>query len=144
MLFYVSNRQSLLDVAVIALGSVAGVFDLARRNSIAVTASLADGQPIAYEMADVVSSAVRSAYAIQGIAPATDIPRAQYLELLYQTGTTRPVTSTVIGHIDNPDILVVDKIDQTIADIAAGRPVKVASSQELTRLFQDPFSEVFS
>lgn len=144
MLFTVSDRQSLIDVAIIALGSVAGVFDLARRNSLSVTATLSDGQQILYEMDDVVAPRVRSAYAIQRISPATDMPRAQYLELLYATGTKRPpVVVKPFDYIDNPDI-VVDKIDQVIADLNAGRPVKVNSKQEFTRIFQDPFSEVFS
>lgn len=144
MLFTVSDRQSLIDVAVIALGSVAGVFDLALRNNLSVTASLKDGQQITYEMDDVVAPRVRSAYAVQRISPATDMPRAQYLELLYATGTKRPpVAQKPFDYIDHPDI-VVDKIDQVIADLNAGRPVKSKSNQEFTRIFQDPFSEVFS
>lgn len=142
MQFIVSDRQTLIDAAIIALGSVAGVFALAKRNDISVTASLADGLPLSYELEDIVAPAVRSAYAVQRISPATDIPRAQYLELLYQTGTRRP---PVINKFDplTPDI-VVDKIDEVIADLEAGRPLKIQSKQELTRIFQDPFDEVFS
>lgn len=144
MLFTVSDRQSLIDVALICLGSVAGVFDLARRNGLSVTASLADGQNITYEMDDVVSTRVRSAYAVQSVNPATDIPRRQYLELLYATGTKRPpVVVKPFDYIDNPDI-VVDKIDQVIADLNAGRPVKVQSKKEFTRIFSDSFDEIFS
>lgn len=142
MQFIVSDRQTLIDAAIIALGSVAGVFALAKRNDISVTASLTDGLPLSYELEDIVAPAVRSAYAVQRISPATDIPRAQYLELLYQTGTRRP---PVINKFDplTPDI-VVDKIDEVIADLEAGRPLKIQSKQELTRIFQGPFDEVFS
>lgn len=142
MQFIVSDRQTLLDAAIIALGSVAGVFALARRNDISVTASLPDGLALSYELEDIVAPAVRSAYAVRRISPATDIPRAHYLELLYQTGTRRP---PVLNKFDplTPGI-VVDKIDQVIADLEAGRPLKIQSKQELTRIFQDPFDEVFS
>ncbi|MEE0979891.1 MAG: hypothetical protein UH625_10870, partial [Muribaculaceae bacterium] len=80
MQFIVSDRQTLLDAAVIALGSVVGVFALAQRNDISITATLADGLPLSFELEDVVDPAVRSAYAVQHISPATDIPRADYLE----------------------------------------------------------------
>lgn len=133
----------MLDAAIIALGSVAGVFALARRNGLSITASLSDGQPLTFELEDVVVPAVRSAYAVQRISPATDIPRANYLELLYQTGTRRPPVVQKSDYTDSTDI-VVDKIDEVIADLTAGRPLQVQSKNELTRIFQDPFDEVFS
>lgn len=142
MQFIVSDRQTLLDAAVIALGSVAGVFALAQRNDISITVTLADGLPLIFELEDVVAPAVRSAYAVQHISPATDIPRADYLELLYQTGTRRPPVAQKFDP-DNVGI-VVDKIDEVIADLNAGRPLNIQSKNELTRIFQDPFDEVFS
>ena len=142
MQIIVNDRQTLLDIAVIALGSVAGVFALARRNGLSVTATLADGQTISYEMEDVVSPAVRSAYALQHISPATDINADEYRELLYMTGTMRPCIIRPFTPL--PDNLVIDKIDEVIGQLKMGKPVKVQSKQQLTRIFQNPFSEVFS
>lgn len=142
MQFIVSDRQTLLDAAIVALGSVAGVFALVQRNGISLTASLPDGLPLTYELEDVVAPSVRSVYAVQRITPATDIPRADYMELLYQTGTRRP--PVVRPYQPDDSLILVDKVDEIIADLNAGRPVKVHSKQEFTRIFQDPFDEVFS
>ncbi len=143
MQIIVNDRQTLLDIAVIALGSAAGVFALAQRNGLSVTATLADGQAVAYELEDVVSLAVRSAYALRHISPATDIDPAEYRELLYQTGTKRPaVMRPWLDKYD--DVLVVDKVDEVLELLDRKQPVKVQSKQEFTRVFSDPFSEVFS
>ncbi len=139
----VNDRQTLLDIAVIALGSAAGVFALAQRNGLPVTATLADGQTLNYELEDVVSPAVRSAYALRHISPATDIDPGEYKELLYQTGTKRP--SLPRPWIDRADdALVLDKLDEVLDLLDRKEPVKVESKQQLTRIFSDPFSEVFS
>lgn len=144
MIITVSNRQSLLDIAVIALGSVAGVFALAKRNNLPVTAVLDDGKTIVYELEDVVSNTVRNAYATQRISPATDIDNAEYKELLFATGTKRPNTfrPPLIDFSD--DRLNINKVDEVLGLIANGQPVKVQSKQQLTRIMADPFSEVFS
>ena len=139
----VNDRQTLLDIAVIALGSAAGVFALAQRNGLPVTATLADGQTLNYELEDVVSPAVRSAYALRHNSPATDIDPGEYKELLYQTGTKRP--SLPRPWIDRADdALVLDKLDEVLDLLDRKEPVKVESKQQLTRIFSDPFSEVFS
>lgn len=139
----VNDRQTLLDIAVIALGSAAGVFALAQRNGLPVTATLADGQTLTYELEDVVSPAVRSAYALRHICPATDIDPGEYKELLYQTGTKRPpLPRPWIDRAD--DALVVDKLDEVLDLLDRKQPVKVESKQQLTRIFSDTFSEVFS
>ena len=139
----VNDRQTLLDIAVIVLGSAAGVFALAQRNGLPVTATLADGQTLNYELEDVVSPAVRSAYALRHICPATDIDPGEYKELLYQTGTKRP--SLPHPWIDRADdVLVLDKLDEVLDLLDRKEPVKVESKQQLTRIFSDPFSEVFS
>lgn len=139
----VNDRQTLLDIAVIALGSAAGVFALAQRNGLPVTATLADGQTLNYELEDVVSPAVRSAYALRHICPATDIDPGEYKELLYQTGTKRP--SLPRPWIDRADdALVLDKLDEVLDLLDRKEPVKVESKQQLTRIFSDPFREVFS
>lgn len=139
----VNDRQTLLDIAVIALGSAAGVFALAQRNGLPVTATLADGQTLTYELEDVVSPVVRSAYALRHISPATDIDPGEYKELLYQTGTKRQtILRPWIDRAD--DALVVDKLDEVLDLLDRKEPVKVESKQQLTRIFSDPFSEVFS
>lgn len=138
----VKDRQSLPDIALLALGSLAGVFSLAVRNGLSVTATLADGQAIDYELEDVVSEAVRSAYTLQRIAPATDIDRAEYLELLYQTGTARPIKAKP-APID-PETTIPDKLDEVLEALEKGETITPESPQQFTRVFQDPFSEVFS
>lgn len=138
----VNDRQTMLDIAVIALGSVAGVFALSVRNGLPITASLTDGQQLTYELEDIVTPAVRSAYALEHIAPATDIARAEYMELLYATGTPRPV---VVGpKVRDDDTLSVDKIDDVLDELAKGKAPKPESKQQLTRIFQNPFDEIFS
>lgn len=141
MQIIVNDRQTLLDIALVALGSAAGVFALAQRNGLSVTATLTDGQTLAYELEDVVSPAVRSAYALRHISPATDIDPAQYRELLYLTGTKRPL---VLRPELPRDTVVLDKVDEVIDLLDKKRPVNVQSKQEFTRVFDDPFSEVFS
>ncbi len=140
----VHDRQTLLDIAVIALGSVAGVFALAERNGLSVTARLADGDILNYELEDVIDPAIRSAYAIQHICPATDLDTAEYRELLYATGTKRP-------HILRPpfpdftdDTLCIDKVDEVLWQLNKGLPVQVENQQQFTRIFQDAFNEMFS
>ncbi len=137
----VKDRQSLPDIALLALGSLAGVFSLAVRNGLSVTASLADGQPIEYELEDVVSDAVRSAYALQRICPATDIDPNEYKELLYATGTPRPAKKR--APIDR-ETTIPDKLDEVLEALEKGETITPESSQQFTRVFQDPFSEVFS
>lgn len=138
----VNDRQTMLDIAVIALGSVAGVFALSVRNGLPITATLTDGQQLTYELEDIVTPAVRSAYALEHIAPATDIARAEYMELLYATGTRRP---PVVGPSMKDDgALTLDKIDEVLDQLAKGETPKKESPQQLTRIFQNPFDEIFS
>ena len=137
----VKDRQSLPDIALLALGSLAGIFSLAVRNGLSVTATLADGQPIAYELEDVVSDTVSSEYALRHISPATDIDRADYLELLYQTGTPRPPKQR--DPIDL-ETTIPDKLDEVLDAFDKGETVNPQSTQQFTRVFQNPFSEIFS
>ncbi len=145
MTITVNDRQSLFDIALIALGGVAGVFDLAQRNNIPITASLADRQLISYEMTDVVSHNVRRAYALQSIAPATDIPRADYQELLFLTGSRRPVTRPRPSLTPADAFVSIDKLSEVIDSLAAGKtPAKAQSKQNLSRIFSNPFDETFA
>ena len=91
-------------------------------------------------MSSKMSSALPSA---RLISPATDIDPGEYKELLYQTGTKRPtILRPWIDRAD--DALVVDKLDEVLDLLDRKEPVKVESKQQLTRIFSDPFSEVFS
>ena len=137
----VNDRQSLLDISLIALGSVAGLFSLAVRNGISVTDRLSDGQVLNYELEDVVSLPVRSAYALQSIAPATDIDRADYLELLYQTGTPRPLRKP---QKQDPEAAIPDKLEEVLEALEKGEAITPESPREFTRIFDNPFSEIFS
>lgn len=132
----------MLDIAVIALGSVAGVFALAERNGLSITATLTDGQKLTYELEDVVSHAVRSSYALENIAPATDMLRADYMELLYATGTQRPPVKDTAAKDD--DALNVDKIDEVLDELAKGKTPQPESQQKFTRIFQNQFDEIFA
>lgn len=137
----VNDRQSLPDIALLALGSLAGLFALAVRNGISVTSQLSDGQVLNYELEDVVSLSVRSAYALQSIAPATDIDRADYLELLYQTGTPRPLKKP---QRPDPETAIPDKLVEVLEALEKGEAITPESSREFTRIFDNPFSEIFS
>lgn len=137
----VNDRQSLPDIALLALGSLAGLFALAVRNGISVTSQLSDGQVLNYELEDVVSLSVRSAYALQSITPATDIDRADYLELLYQTGTPRPLKKL---QRPDPETAIPDKLVEVLEALEKGEAINPESSREFTRIFDNPFSEIFS
>ena len=78
----VKDRQSLADIAVQYLGGVEGIFALAERNGISITAKLKDGQTLDWELADTVDATVQKTYAAQGIEPATDIPQKEMEALL--------------------------------------------------------------
>ncbi len=137
----VNDRQSLPDIALRALGSLAGIFALAVRNGISITAQLSDGQQLNYELEDVVSLSVRQAYALQSIMPATDIDRADYMELLYQTGTPRPLKKL---QKQAPETAIPDKLEQVLEALETGQTIQPESSRQFTRIFDNPFSEVFS
>lgn len=81
----VKDRQSLADIAVQYLGGVEGIFALAERNGISITARLTDGQTLDWELADTVDAQVQRIYAAQGIEPATDISAQETNALLAAT-----------------------------------------------------------
>lgn len=141
------QRQTLIDAAIIATGSVEGLFALAKRNNLSITAKLTDGQTVEYELDDVVNAPVRNYYAAKGISPATDIDRNEYNELLYQTGTLRPATIAPpqINIPGTDDKKIIDKLDEILWQIQTGQEVeKPVSKRPLTRIFKDQFSEVFA
>ena len=81
----VKDRQSLADIAVEYLGGVEGIFALAERNGISITARLRDGQKLDWELSDTVDATVQRIYAAQGIEPATDISTQETNALLAAT-----------------------------------------------------------
>ena len=68
------DRQSLLDMQIIASGSLEGLIDLCRLNALSVTAELHDGQELT--AGDVTDTRTARLYAYRGISPATAIEDA--------------------------------------------------------------------
>lgn len=66
----VRDRQSLVDIALQACGSVEAVFAIAERNGLAITDDLVVGQTLTYETADIEDKQVVAAYAANGVFPA--------------------------------------------------------------------------
>lgn len=104
----VKDRQSLADIAVQYLGGVEGIFALAERNGISITARLTDGQTLDWELADTVDAQVQKIYTAQGIEPATDIS-AQETNALLQA-TARFWNGCIIPRPPVRDWLVVDEV----------------------------------
>lgn len=69
----VKDRQCLLDVALVATGSVEGAFGLAVANGIGLTAGLPLGTVIENAPAGVVSRRVVSVYAMERVSPAMEV-----------------------------------------------------------------------
>lgn len=141
----VKDRQTLLDMAVQTLGGLEGVFTLAERNGLSVTARLTDGIRLTWEVGDTVSVKVQTQYAQRGLRPATDISTADMNELLWATGTVRPCIIpprkwTELGEDDAP----LEKIWEVIDTLDKGGIVKKTSKLQLTRIFADPFDSVFA
>lgn len=102
----VKDRQSLADIAVQYLGGVEGIFALAERNGISITARLTDGQKLDWELADTVDATVQRIYAAQGIEPATDIS-AKETDALLQA-TKRYFSGCIIPRPPIRDVITVD------------------------------------
>lgn len=103
----VKDRQSLADIAVQYLGGVEGIFALAERNGISITAKLEDGQTLDWELADTVDATVQRIYAAQGIEPATDIPQKEMEALL--TATRKYFTGCIIPRPPRRELTIVDE-----------------------------------
>lgn len=106
----VKDRQSLADIAVEYLGGVEGIFALAERNGISITARLEDGQTLDWELADTVDAQVQKTYAAQGIEPATDISAKETNALL--RATARHIGGSIIPPRPWRDWLIVDEAMQ--------------------------------
>lgn len=141
------DRQTLLDLAIVALGSAAGVFALVRRNGISLTSKLTDGQALEYEAADIIATAIRDTYEVRGLSPATDMDNTEYLQLLAATGSTvvLPVKITAGQGAETADeTLQIDPLEEAISNAAAGMPPKENTQIHLTRIFQNPFDDTFA
>lgn len=155
----------MLDVAVQYLGSAEAAFVLAARNGIELTQRLYDGQLLTYELADVLNERVRQTFALQGIAPATEITKKEEQELL--TATAKWVAGKILPPYIVPDGItrlgtdrdnLTNRADRTTAveDIlnataervrkAAARNVEIESESgtTLARIFSDQFNDVFA
>lgn len=106
----VKDRQSLADIAVEYLGGVEGIFALAERNGISITARLEDGQTLDWELADTVDAQVQKTYAAQGIEPATDISAKETNVLL--RATARYIGGCIIPPRPWRDWFIVDEATQ--------------------------------
>ena len=104
----VKDRQSLADIAVQYLGGVEGIFALAERNGISITAKLEDGQTLDWELADTVDAQVQKTYAAQGIEPATDIPQKEMEALL--TATKKYFAGCIIPRPPRRELTIVDEV----------------------------------
>lgn len=104
----VKDRQSLADIAVQYLGGVEGIFALAERNGISITAKLEDGQTLDWELADTVDATVQKTYAAQGIEPATDIPQKEMEALL--TATKKYFAGCIIPRPPRRELTIVDEV----------------------------------
>ena len=104
----VKDRQSLADIAVQYLGGVEGIFALAERNGISITAKLKDGQTLDWELADTVDATVQKTYAVQGIEPATDIPQKEMEALL--TATKKYFAGCIIPRPLRRELTIVDEV----------------------------------
>lgn len=143
----VKDRQTLLDIAIATFGSAAGVFAFVRRNGISLTSALKDGQALTYEAADIIALAIRDAYEVGGISPATDIDRTSYLRLLAATGSPfKSIDGINAGiPVDLPaSTFEIDPLEEALSDVVAGRPPKENTEIHLTRIFQNPFDDTFA
>lgn len=102
----VKDRQSLADIAVQYLGGVEGIFALAERNGISITARLTDGQKLDWELTDTVDATVQRIYEAHGIEPATDISAAEANTLL--AATKRYFNGCIMPPPPRRDLFVVD------------------------------------
>lgn len=143
----VKDRQTLLDIAIATFGSAAGVFAFVRRNGISLTSALKDGQALTYEAADIIAPAIRDAYEVGGISPATNIDRTSYLRLLAATGSPfKSIDGINAGiPVDLPaSTFEIDPLEEALSDVVAGRPPKENTEIHLTRIFQNPFDDTFA
>lgn len=67
----VKDRQTLLDIQLIACGSLEGIIEACALNGMAITDDLEDGQML--EMGPIIAPRVEAAYRNRGNSPATGL-----------------------------------------------------------------------
>ena len=82
MIARAKDGQSLVDIALMVIGSAEGVWALAVRNGLSVTGPIVCGQEIAWENEDVEDARTASRYEAEGIYPATEVSGRILAELL--------------------------------------------------------------
>lgn len=83
MIRRVKNGECLADIALCLTGAVEGVWALAVRNGVSVTAELRNGMELTWLPDDVEDADVAARYRSEKIEPATDIS-ARHLALLLE------------------------------------------------------------
>lgn len=164
----VKDRQSLLDVAIMVLGSATGVFALAERNGLSITDRLTEGQVLEYDLGDIVDERTAKLVQARGVCPATDI-LANDEQLLYSrtmsvlknadplSALVRPREITNLGtQYESGVNAVVEEAQAPEDDIlssamndainAAGNNEEPPqeSGQAVTEIFSSEFNDIFA
>lgn len=143
----VKDRQSLPDIAVQCLGGFEGVFALAERNDISITARLADGTVLQWEHADTVDANVQNVYALRGLSPATDIESKEMQALLNATADytlSVMLPQTQWADVWGEDTVETEKVQEILAALQSGEGYEPKNELSLTRIFDNPFDIVFA
>ena len=96
MIARVLDGQSLVDVALMTTGAVEGVWALALRNGLSVTAALPYGSDILYEDVDVIDARTVSRYRTDAVRPATEVSDATLATLMGTPDAVRDATYNII------------------------------------------------
>ncbi len=96
MIVRAKDGQSLVDLALMTTGATEGVWALALRNGVSVTATLGYGSEIAWESEDIEDARTASRYETERIYPATEVSEAQLAELLNAPTATRQSSHEMI------------------------------------------------
>ncbi len=92
----VKEGQCLADVALAVCGSIEGVWALALRNDLSVTADLECEQVIEYEPEDIEDTRIAGIYTTEGIAPAGAISDDDLKRLTMRFIDLKPVIGEII------------------------------------------------
>lgn len=101
------DRQTLPDLAVTLLGSMEGLFTLAERLGVSITARLAAGRTVTYDEGDIIDRDIARRMSASGLPVATDISTADMDALLASTDPR--------GHVPRPSTPTDSVIEATIA-----------------------------
>lgn len=105
MIVCVKDGQCLVDIALMMTGATEGVWALALRNGLSVTATIEHGTEIAWEGEDIKDALTVRRYQTEGICPATEISSRALWELLH--------TEIVTAKPPHEDIATDDVVPQS-------------------------------